>query len=274
MLYENLGYPDNYTDTSFLRELKKNIDWKEVSLHEAISGSYVLVQELCIVVIFILVYVYLYNEWTDPHIVFYNSSLGTLIGFAVYRIKSSYRFKPVVTKDLRTVLIFIIFGHLFSPVLHTLTDTISTNTIYMMTFLMLLMHVIFTDYGVSAAIVSNSLSLSAAIFASVCLASRLATAYHAFALITFAIECFVLFPFVRSKIRKQLLPTLLLSLAIVIVLLPLSRLMTVIFISTLLFVNLFCPLLFYHFQKHKDNIYGPWDEAVIEDADSINNIIS
>ncbi|KAJ8973773.1 hypothetical protein NQ317_002976 [Molorchus minor] len=112
--------------------------------------------------------------------------------------------KEKLGHDLRTVLTFVVFGQLFSPVLHTLTDTISTDTIYTTTFFMLLVHLIYFDYGVSAAIVSNSLSLSAAVFASICLASRLPSAHHAFILMTVATETFVLFPLLRKELRKPI----------------------------------------------------------------------
>ena len=53
--------------------------------------------------------------------------------------------------DVKTVLIFITFGYALSPVLMTLTDTISTDTIYAMTVFMLLANLLFHDYGASAA---------------------------------------------------------------------------------------------------------------------------
>ena len=52
--------------------------------------------------------------------------------------------------------------------------------------------------------VSQSLSLNAAIFASVCLASRLPTIWHAFATITFAVEVFALWPLLRRRIKVSL----------------------------------------------------------------------
>jgi len=49
--------------------------------------------------------------------------------------------------------------------------------------------------------VSQSLSLNAAIFASVCLASRLPTMWHAFTTVTVAVEIFVLWPVLRSSLK-------------------------------------------------------------------------
>ncbi|XP_045463459.1 phosphatidylinositol N-acetylglucosaminyltransferase subunit C [Harmonia axyridis] len=268
VLYKHQSYPDNYTDNTFLRDLKKNIDFKEVTYFEAFISANLLLQEICTVIGFVLVYIYLYNEWLPPNLIFNTFNCLTLVGFLLHKFHYiNTAFFDMISHDLRTLLIYIVFGHLFSPVLYTLTDTISTDTIYTMTSFMLLIHLIFFDYGVNATIVSNSLSLSAAIFASICLASRLSSAHYAFILITIAIECFVLFPHLRVNTKFSLLITLALALCDLYFLNLVSRFVTVIFLISLLFIIFICPLLFVKYQKYKENIYGPWDEAVVEDAD-------
>lgn len=205
-LYENTDYPDNYTDKTFLEELKKNVHITEISPLTAVLGAGLVTQEMCIVVFFVIVYVYLYNGWIEPETVFVQSSLVAAVGYLTYRILlTNKNYYDVMVKDLRTVLIFVVFGYVLSPILKTLTDTISTDTIYAMTTFMMIIHFIFFDYGVSAAIVSSSLSLNAAIFGSVCLASRLASPFHAFVLLSNAVECFVLLPILLSKGRGSVI---------------------------------------------------------------------
>ena len=53
---------------------------------------------------------------------------------------------------MKTVFIFVAFGYGLSPVFMTLTDTISTDTIYAMTAFMLLSNLLFHDYGADAAL--------------------------------------------------------------------------------------------------------------------------
>lgn len=276
ILYENQGFPDNYTDkTIFLRELKHNIGLQEVSFTDSMLGATLLVQEFCTVIGFVITYIYLYNEWVLPYNLYFVFNILALLGFVIYRAYFSEGFFKMFGHDVRTVLIYLAFGKLFSPVLHTLTDTISTDTIYSMTVVMMLVHLIFFDYGVSAAIVSNSLSLSAAVFGSICLASRLASAHHAFVLITIAIEAFVLFPLIRNKIQKSrklsLIMTLLMVVSVVSSLYVVTKVYTAIVVSTLIFLNLVCPILFTRYQKYKMNIYGPWDEAIVV-VDSENEL--
>lgn len=270
ILYEKGEYPDNYTDdTTFLCDLRKNVEFKEVSLFEAIRGASYLTQQICTVVAFVLIYVYLYNGWIDAQFLFYCSSATTICGYVMYKTFYSTEIREKLGNDLRTALIFIVFGNLFSPVLHTLTDTVSTDTIYTMTFLMMFIHLVCFDYGVSAAVVSKSLSLNAAVFASVCLASRLPSAYHAFVFISVAIKCFVLFPLIRSKIENPILIASVFGIAVVYVLFFISIILTVLFVLLLIFVNFICPVMFVQYQKYKDNIYGPWDEAVVDDTNHL-----
>lgn len=269
ILYERQAYPDNYTDKkTFLRDLRTNINRKNVTIWEAVSGAALLLQEFCTVVAFALTYVYLFNEWIAPSEVLVFCASTTLTGFFFYRfVHNKKQIRRKIGADVRTVLIFMVFGHLFSPVLHTLTDTVSTDTIYTMSFFMMIVHLIFFDYGVGAAIVSNSLSLSAAIFASICLASRLASAYQAFILISVAIELFVLFPLLRKFIKNSWVFTgFLVSFDLYFLWWTNSWLFTVLFVLVVLFINVLCPVLFVRYQKYKYNIYGPWDEAVVDDS--------
>ena len=53
--------------------------------------------------------------------------------------------------DLKTALVVAAFGFGLSPILMTLTETVSTDTIYAMTFAMLLTHLLFHDYGADTA---------------------------------------------------------------------------------------------------------------------------
>lgn len=271
-LYENTGFPDNYTDETFLKDLKINIEVPDLTIIKCITGATVVVQELCAVILFVLVFVYLFNQWTDPNTIFSYTSSLTFIGFLYYRLAHGHNLKTTVRQDIQTILIYLVFGQIFSPVLHTLTDTISTDTIYTMTALMMFTHLVFFDYGLTAAIVSNSLSLSAAMFGSICLASRLASPYHAFVLMTVAIEVFVLFPVVRAKFKSTVLLAFILTLITLYVLYNVSFTMTILLTLTLIFISFIFPIVFLRWQKYKNNIYGPWDEAVVDDVDDINQI--
>lgn len=266
-LYDQYGYPDNYTDDSFLDELQKNINFKEITLLEAVSGSGLIAREMSVVVLFSILFYYLYNSWLEAETVFIHSTLVTAACYLIYcnLFKKSME-RNSFQKDLQIVLTFLVFGQVLSPVMHTLTDTISTDTICAMAVIMMIIHLVFFDYQVDMILVSKALPLNAAMFASVCLASRLSSPFHAFVLLTVAVECFVLLPLLLSRIKS-----ILLSLSFTVVALfflwSLSSILTILFGSFLIFVTLICPYYYVKCQKYKENIYGPWDEAVVDDAE-------
>ncbi|KFR14466.1 Phosphatidylinositol N-acetylglucosaminyltransferase subunit C, partial [Opisthocomus hoazin] len=152
----------------------------------------------------------------------------------------------------------------------TPTEPVSPDTIYAMAALMLLGHLVFFDYGANAAVVSSTLSLNMAIFASVCLASRLPRALHAFVTVTFAMQIFALWPVLQKKLKAQtprcyVGVTVLFALAALAGLATISGVGAVLFASLLLAVSCLCPYCLIRLQLLKDNIHGPWDEAEIKE---------
>ena len=79
-----------------------------------------------------------------------------------------------VAADLKHVWVFCAFGCALAPVLYKLTDTISTDTIHTASFVALFLHLLAHNYDTvkSGGYRADALSLNAALFASVCLASR------------------------------------------------------------------------------------------------------
>lgn len=261
-LYENCGLPDNYTDDTFLEQLRKNIKSNNVTLLEAITlGANISIQ-LSIVTIFVLIFIWLNKEWTTPNIIFILGAILTVIGYIVYSFKVSYTCKRLI-EDLRTVLVFLMFGYILSPILKTLTETISTDTIYAMTILMFLTHLIFNKYGSSLTSLSDSLSTTSSIFGSLMLASRLTSPLHAFSLLTVSVQCFVLLPFLLSKLNKKIVISMVLTFVTVYSLLFISQNLSYVFVMATMFVHFICPFWYVKGQQYKNNIYGPWDEAII-----------
>lgn len=261
-LYENRGLPDNYTDDSFLEELRKNVKPNNVTLTEAVSFGATVCIQLNIVILFVIIFIWLNKEWTSPNVVFASVVLLTVIGYYVYCLKTPST--PIkLSRHVRTVLIFLIFGYILSPVLKTLTETISTDTIYAMTILMFLVHLIFSKYGSLQISLSDSLSITSSIFGSLMLASRLASPFHAFTLLTVSVQCFVLLPFLMHKLNSKILISSVLTLSTSYFLLLVSQTLFYVLVATITFLHFICPYWYVRCQKYKDNIYGPWDEAVI-----------
>lgn len=214
----------------------------------------------------------MYNGYINTYTVIYVCVSVTIFSYLLY----IYIQGCALIKHFSTVVIYLVIGYILSPVLHTLTDTVSTDTIYAWAVIMMLVHLIFFDYDVPVALVSKSLSINAAIFASVCLVSRLSTPFDAFVLLTVSVLFFVLSPqFIQVYLRTDfflfiyftILALTLLSLYTV------SRTLFYYFVGLVVVLSVYCPAMFVKWQAFKDNKYGPWDEAVINDSDDIDDCL-
>lgn len=264
-LYGNAGYPDNYTDISFLKDLQRNKNVKIFKLGEAVAGATQLNQQISSCTIFLVLFYVMYAELVVPEIVLSYSTLVTLLGYLIFMSTQSEKLE-MLKNDSKTVLAVLIFGHILSPMLHTLTDSISTDTIFTITFLVMTIHLIFFDYGLPAFMVSKAVSLNAAIFGSICLASRLPSSFHAFTLLVVAAQFFVLLPIlVRAFWKPWLILVVFVGCSYSLWLLSVT--VMVLYQMASILVNVVCPGMFVYMQQFKNNIHGPWDEAIIKDSD-------
>lgn len=274
VLYERQPFPDNYVDKSFLEELRKNIYVRRYSYWAVVFESVVVIHQLCSVCSFSVIWWYMDQGLLSPQKLFGLGLALTLLGYVIFDAvdKGAGRKNSGRTRwdDLKSSLVFVAFTYAFSPVLKTLTESISTDTIYAMSVLMLIGHLVFFDYGANAAVVSNTLSINMAIFASVCLASRLPRSLHAFTMVTFAIQIFALWPSLQRKLRAYTprtytCVTFLFAVFSVAGLLSISGVGALLFYLLLTFVAFLCPYCLIRLQLFKDNIHGPWDEAEIKE---------
>lgn len=262
-------------DRRFLEELWKNIYAQKYQYWAVVFESSVVIQQLSSVCVFVVIWWYMDEGLLAPQWLFGTGLASSLIGYVLFDFidGGEGRKKSGRTRwaDLKSALVFITFTYGFSPVLKTLTESVSTDTIYATAVFMLLGHLIFFDYGANAAIVSSTLSLNMAIFASVCLASRLPRSLHAFIMVTFAIQIFALWPMLQKKL-KACMPrsyagvTLLFAFSALGGLPSLSAVGAILFALLLVSISCLCPFYLIHLQLFKENIYGPWDEAEIKEG--------
>ncbi|BHF75765.1 hypothetical protein SprV_0501886200 [Sparganum proliferum] len=134
---------------------------------------------------------------------------ATLFGFVLWWHSLSPPNKTLRTlaTPLHTGLVILTFSTALAPVLHSLLDTVSTDTIYAMTFLFLLLNWTLSPYGNGmcrrdpANRDSNVISLAAGLLASLCLASRLSGPWETLILILFATLMFATWPSVAHSFQ-------------------------------------------------------------------------
>lgn len=274
VLYKRQPYPDNYVDKSFLEELRKNIYVRRYSYWTVVVESVVVAHQLCSICSFAVIWWYMDQDLLSPQKLCGFGLAITLLGYLIFDAVDKGAGRKDIGRtrwaDLKSSLVLMAFTYGFSPVLKTLTESISTDTIYAMSVLMLIGHLVFFDYGANAAVVSNTLSINMAIFASVCLASRLPRSLHAFTMVTFAIQIFALWPSLQRKLRAYtpwtyMCVTFVFAVFSVAGLLSISSVGALLFFLLLISVTFLCPYCLIRLQLFKDNIHGPWDEAEIKE---------
>uniref|UniRef100_A0A8C1ZMI4 Phosphatidylinositol glycan anchor biosynthesis, class C n=1 Tax=Cyprinus carpio TaxID=7962 RepID=A0A8C1ZMI4_CYPCA len=269
VLYERQPFPDNYVDRRFLEELRRNIRVHQYRYWAVVRETGLIAQQVSCVAVFFTLWSYMEQGELVPSAVLWVCLGCALLGYGLYEILGGFCVRERTRlADLQSATIFLAFTFGFSPVLKTLTESVSTDTVHAMSAVMLLAHLVSFPYAQPSP--PGSLSLNAALFGSVCLASRLPGALHTFTMLSCALLVFALWPCLLHRVREKAewsfpWAAVLVCLAGVGGLGSLWPEGALLLSLALLTLTLVCPLLLVHLQRHKDNIHGPWDEAEIRE---------
>lgn len=174
-----------------------------------------------------------------------------------------------IWRGARRIALLVAGTFLLSPLLQTLTRTISSDTIVATTAYATAAHLALHDYNFAASVtdkLSGSLSLAAGIFSSVLLASRLATAIQVFSQVLVSMQAYLLMPYLQRSLAASS-PAASASVAVAtaavgaMLINSLSPAAAVVYCAALAFVSLACPFWLVRASKYKAQITGPWDEA-------------
>ena len=262
VLYDNADFPDNFTPSEcFLAARTFNQNLVVYSRAQCLAGAARVGTQISDVIIFWCCYNYIKAGDISPATVLIPTFSISVLGFVlVLLVNASVR--KHAWPAIKTTLLFVMTGYPLSPILHNLTESISTDSIHLMAACSFLLHIVSTDYGVTAPVTSWQLSLNASVFSSVCLASRLDSHTQAFSLLSLSVFVFLLLPTARPLILSSIPWTIITSSTSLYLLSTVSIPHTWLALTVLLVVELLCPLLFHHLQSDKLTIHGPWDEAV------------
>ncbi|XP_017543163.1 phosphatidylinositol N-acetylglucosaminyltransferase subunit C [Pygocentrus nattereri] len=268
VLYERQPFPDNYVDRRFLEELRRNIRVRQYRYWAVVREAGLVAQQLSCVAVFLTLWFYMERGDLGPSTLLWASLGFALLGYGLYEVLGGGSRERTRLADLQSAAVFLAFTFGFSPVLKTLTESVSTDTVYAMSAMMLLAHLVSFPYTQPSP--PGSLSLNAALFGSVCLASRLPGALHTFAMLSCALLVFALWPCLLHRLRDRAEWSFPCAAALVCVagvrgLASFWPEGALLLFLALLVLTLACPLLLVHLQRHKDNIHGPWDEAEIRE---------
>uniref|UniRef100_A0A5S6R2N6 Phosphatidylinositol N-acetylglucosaminyltransferase subunit C n=1 Tax=Trichuris muris TaxID=70415 RepID=A0A5S6R2N6_TRIMR len=275
VLYAKQPFPDNYCGPEFMHFLRKNENIKLWTFREAVVGSCYLMQQVSSVLLFVILFNCNYYGWIRWQVILLINGICFAVGYPCYLwLVCTGGGLPAYINPyyhLKTGLMYVGYTYALSPICQTLTATVSTDSIIATASLMFFASVVFYNYGCDVYVVSKALSLNAAMFATICLISRLPSSNEVFVMLTTFIAIFVLWPIVREKFQecfpRSIIPcTILLATSVVIGLAQWTHVMAIVYVIVHLIISLACPWLFIALQPLKRTLHGPWDEAVFSNV--------
>ena len=263
VLYDNAGFPDNFTPPEcFLAARTFNQNLVLYTRAQCLAGAARVGTQISDVIIFWCCYNYIKAGDISPATLLLTTFTISLLGFLLIVLLVNAGVRKHAWPAIKTTFLFVMTGYALSPILHNLTESISTDSIHSMAASSFLLHVVSADYGVTAPLTSWQISLNASVFSSVCLASRLDSHTQAFSLLSLSVFVFLLLPTTRPLLLPTIPWTVITSSTSLYLLSTVSIPHTWLALTVLLVVEVLCPLLFHHLQSDKLTIHGPWDEAV------------
>ncbi|CDK27806.1 unnamed protein product [Kuraishia capsulata CBS 1993] len=355
LLWLKQDYPDNYTDKSFLSQLKRNSTVVNYSYLKLVNDFTLIVLHLSVLALVNIVFFGVYSLDWNPVVPTFISSTLTMAGFAIYvftlkrrhqqevvialereRKLKTNKFRPfiqtsrsrstsrqgsnvpsrensqnrgngtlnpltpstihVVTESnppsvantLKSCILIVLTLLTFSPVLKSLTNSTSSDSIWALSTWLCFFNVLFNDYTiefpslhhhdqqqqqplqqqqhtqVSNSNISKNLSLSNAIV----LASRLNSNLAVFCFIVFSIQLNGLFPMFNNFTRKvgytrfHWFQVTVVVLGVDIAVYQMGGLVWLLCWTIAHFTIIMVgPAYFLALQKYKDELQGPWDPA-------------
>jgi len=289
ILYEKQEYPDNYIGASFLSSLITNGGWEKLDYLQSIFNTLIIDQRVSVVAIFVMVFHITSTATAAIEMMMIINGMFFVLAYClVLYINQPKSIEDLVERIFHNAVQMGLFsGALFglAPILRTLTRSYSSDTIYLLTFLLCVVHLAFHDYhpmnkttnsNSTPATFEATLSLNAAIFASVLLASRLPSSQHAFCFIFLSFCMFLGLPLLSDEIRRHKperwhagMTAMISSLAFALIW-GYNKQIAFLFLFILFFINIVCTAWLQYIQRYKNNLRGPWDYDTEHELDSEN----
>ncbi|KAK9478351.1 phosphatidylinositol N-acetylglucosaminyltransferase subunit C [Lipomyces japonicus] len=266
LLWVHQPYPDNYVDASFLSQLKRNLHVQQYSYWALASDSTVIISHLCTVALFVSVFIVIYNFNWEPAWFAWTGSFCALIGYFTWDYFGENSTNRTATAKSSVLIVSTLLG--LSPVLKSLTQSTSSDSIWAISFWLFLLNIFFHDYSFGRRqTFPPTLSTNLALAAAIVLASRLSTTLSVFSFILFSIQLFGLFPIFSRWLRAysfvgHLILTFILVVITEIGMLVIGGSWAIAIWSTVILIAVFvAPGWLIGLQKYKNEIQGPWDPA-------------
>lgn len=272
VLYEHQPYADNFVDAAkFLEQLELSSPVVHVPFSDIMLYGSTIAEEISAMSLFLAVYKHIVDPKCDVVGLFQCVVLFLLIGYAIH-----WALDHGVVADLSSTFRFsIVYGgylRVIAPILKSLTSSYSEDTIHACSLFFAAVHLLFQDYAFlngGCLKFSGTLSLNAAMFTAVLLASRLDSIQKVSCFMLLAVILFCLLPHtIRLTKKKALWVHLLMTCAIwgmvTGLLFQLDRTLLYAYEVAVFFFSVVCPFWMQFIgAKYKKSLRGPWDIAQV-----------
>jgi phosphatidylinositol N-acetylglucosaminyltransferase subunit C len=143
------GYDDNYTDESFLEEMVTNANAVKRDLLKVMVDSVPISQYLCIVTLVVSTWTLTLNMVIDEADLLKLDVGLMLVGFSVLLLATCPFSAQLLSKYVLNISFFISGLYVLAPIYHTLTRSISSDSIWALVVSLLLVHLFLHDYSSS-----------------------------------------------------------------------------------------------------------------------------
>lgn len=267
LLYIPQPYPDNYTDSSFLSQLRRNATVSRYSYLRLATDFSLVSLHLTELAMTHIVFLGLYSHGWDPHIPVSLSTMTSVFFYLFYTAKSTAVRSPPHEAFKSAIVITLSFLTL-SPVLKSLSESTSSDSIWSFSFWLVLLNTVATDYHFDLSESFSPIFSTNILIAEVTvLASRLDSTSTVFCFMLFAIQIHGLFPLFDTWLRNNYTRahhTIALAMIIGVTCFihsMMDKLWLFIWCGIHVGVMIACPMYFILLQKYKDELQGPWDTA-------------
>lgn len=261
LLYLRQPYPDNYTDSSFLDQLKRNTSVARYSYRKLFLDFSLIAFYISLLLLVNVNFSGIYAQLWLPYLPTAISSVLVLACLlADSRSGNTHEFKAY---SVISVLLLLV-----SPVLRSLTESTSLDSIWAVSALLTSLNTIYHDYALDVSgkyrsVVSTNMSFANGIV----LASRLPSSTRVFSFLVFSIEIAILVPLFDFRLRQLLQRGHYVLVGAVVALVSWALYIAngigfvIVYILGFVFMLVVLPLYFVFLQKYKNELQGPWDVA-------------
>ncbi|KAL1832296.1 hypothetical protein ACET3Z_001947 [Daucus carota] len=205
------GFDDNHIDESFLAEMVMNANVVKRSMLKVMLDSVSISQYLCVVALVVLVWTYTLQSIISENLLLLLDVIVLGLGFLVLVSTAETLSFSLLLNYFLKISFFITALYVLSPIYHTLTRSISSDSIIALTASLIVLHLFLHNYSGSTVKAlgalenpsfTSNISLNASIVASLLIASRLPSRLHVFAIVFFSVQVFLFVPLVTYCIKK------------------------------------------------------------------------